>query len=542
MSLRTVGGEVARYVLDALQPRRRALRELKARWGQPGEGGNWYAREHFDWLRGDSDAIVDDKTWADLEFPRLFDRLDVAVTPIGSQVLFRQMRTYAAETGQPAARFASYARFRSDPALREALQRRLLPLQGDANARITDFIFGELPRPLHHAMWFGVWSIASVLVLVAAAAWSWFIWLWLAMVGTNVVLLARNARGVVRNTETLRGCVRLMRVADGLAGLRTRWPAVAEFATLAEEAENRAAVGKALRWIAFLDALHQSPLDPVPVLNFAFLVELRAQVRAIKQFAALRQLLARSFELVGALDAALAAASWLEGHPAYCLPRIVDRTYLDIRDGCHPLLVGAVANSLCLDARSLLVTGSNMAGKTTFIKLLGTNAILGQTLGFCTARAATLPRACVRASIHNAHSVASGKSHYRAEVDTIRGFLAEQAADRRTLLVIDEPFSGTNTTERIAIARAVLEALGHHSLVLATTHDVELQAALAGEYLLCHFQEDPAVDGYFDYRLRPGPATERNAIRLLGELGYPDAIVERALGYAEAEGAEADIA
>ncbi|MDE2054896.1 MAG: hypothetical protein KGI62_09450, partial [Xanthomonadaceae bacterium] len=112
---------------------------------------------------------------------------------------------------------------------------------------------------------------------------------------------------------------------------------------------------------------------------------------------------------------------------------------------------------------------------------------------------------------------------------------------RSRILVIDEPFSGTNTVERIAVARAVLEALEPRAIVLVTTHDIELQAMLGGRYALYHFQENPDAAGYFDYRLRPGAATERNAIRLLDRLGFPHDITACALAYAGA-GLERDIA
>lgn len=174
-----------------------------------------------------------------------------------------------------------------------------------------------------------------------------------------------------------------------------------------------------------------------------------------------------------------------------------------------------------------------MAGKTTFIKMVAVNALLAQTLGFCLASAATIPRSRVAASIQARHSVASGKSHYFSEVETIRSFLTRQAQGRCTIFAIDELFSGTNTVERVAIARAVLESLGSRALVLATTHDVELQTFLAGRYDLCHFQESPEVDGFFDYRIRRGAATERNAIRLLHEIGFPEAVIANAAAYAD---------
>src|SRR6185312_408876 len=128
---------------------------------------------------------------------------------------------------------------------------------------------------------------------------------------------------------------------------------------------------------------------------------------------------------------------------------------------------------------------------------------------------ATVPQATVMASIHGLHSVASGKSHYFIEIETIDAFIRESTPGRGRILVIDEPFSGTNTVERIAVARAVLEALESRAIVLVTTHDVELQAMLGDRCALYHFQENPDSEGYFGYRLRRGPATKRNAIRLL---------------------------
>lgn len=96
------------------------------------------------------------------------------------------------------------------------------------------------------------------------------------------------------------------------------------------------------------------------------------------------------------------------------------------------------------------------------------------------------------------------------------------------VVLIDEPFSGTNTTERIAAARAVLGALSERSLVLATTHDVELQELLQDRFDMYHFTENPNRDDFFDYRLRTGPCTEGNALRLLARLGFPPRIINEA--------------
>ncbi|HET6546274.1 MAG TPA: hypothetical protein VFG55_05955 [Rhodanobacteraceae bacterium] len=510
------------------------MAELRARWARPGTKDGWLASDYFDLVREDgSAACIDDKTWADLEFPKIFSSIDSTVTPVGSQVLYRQMREYADDTEELAARYAAYRELQANVTLREKLQRALLPLREEDHARIAAFIFGPSTPLLGHGALVSMWGLASVAVLIAVVTLSWPVWIWIAMVFVNTIIIFRLYRRTVEEAETLERCLRLAGVAEGLAALHGGHPSLPCLTKLHDEDVNRKAVHRALRWLAFM----KRPLVSYVVvwLNFAFLLELSVHVRAMGRLVRLRHKLAASFEGVGEIDAMIAVASCLEYCPGHCQPELTDRSELEIEDGLHPLLVGGVANSVRLDRRSALVTGSNMAGKTTFIKMLGVNALLAQTLGFCLASRAVIPRATVMASIQAAHSVASGKSHYFSEVETIHSFLARKARGGCAMFVIDELFSGTNTMERVAIAHAVLESLSDRSLVLATTHDVELQAVLEGRYDLYHFQESPEVDGFFDYRLRPGPATERNAIRLLKELGFPDGIITNAMRYAEQE-------
>jgi DNA mismatch repair ATPase MutS len=78
----------------------------------------------------------------------------------------------------------------------------------------------------------------------------------------------------------------------------------------------------------------------------------------------------------------------------------------------------------------------------------------------------------------------------------------------------------------------VLESLCRNAQVLVTTHDVELQSVLGEHYDLYHFREDPDVEGFYDFRLRKGASTARNAIRLLERTGFPPEIVVRAMEYA----------
>jgi DNA mismatch repair ATPase MutS len=338
-----------------------------------------------------------------------------------------------------------------------------------------------------------------------------------------------------RDVETLKACGRLIKIADSLSTLGAGSRRVPALAGLAEQSAARLRARRTIRWFTIQ---HSNELAESMFLwlNFAFLLEVLSYLRAADKFTSFRADLASTYELVGSLDAAVAVASLLERQPEHCEPEVAGGSLLELEDAYHPLIARPVKNSIRLDRRSALITGSNMAGKTTFIKTVGLNMVLGQTLGFCFASSAVLPRTSARASIRGEHSVESGRSHYFAEIEAIRSFLESARQGRCRVFLIDELLSGTNTVERIATARAVLESLCSNAQVLVTTHDVELQALLGERFELYHFREDPNVEGFFDYRLRSGRATERNAIRLLARMGFPDDIVTSALAFAARDG------
>lgn len=515
-----------------MSPRRRLLAEVRASWGQKGKKDGWLASRYFDLTRhGFAASCIDDKTWSDLEFPKIFSNLDTALTPVGSQSLFRRLRICTDDTNELAEQYRVYDSLLADSALREEIQLKLAFLRDDSNAGIADYVFGEPPKkPKYHYL-IPLLSMFSAAVLVAVLVQALTFWFWLAIVAVNVVIILLVSPRFNRDALDLKACARLLRVADGLGAIRTDSRKISALARLAEGAPQRATARNAIRWFAV-------PQDNYLLasllmwLNFAFLVELLSYVRAIDQFVQIRADLAATYDLVGSVDAAIAIASFLKRCPEYCQPQVADNPLIDIENGWHPLLAQPVKNSISLDRKSALVTGSNMAGKTTFIKMIGINIIFGRTLGFCLASKAIIPSSSVRAVIRGDHSVETGKSHYFAEMEAILSFVESAGRGDFRVFLIDELFSGTNTVERIAAARAVLKSISENAQVLVTTNDVELQALLGESFDLYHFQEDPDVEGFFDYRLRTGRATERNAIRLLERMGFPEKIVQNAMDFA----------
>lgn len=518
------------HLCSKLSPREKALATLRAKWGKPGDKQVSLASSFFDLTsRANDTEIVDDQTWSDLEFPEIFPRLDTTVTPLGTQYLFKQLRTYKLGPEQLKERYQLYERLKSDRTLREELQLKLSFLGKDDNSGIADSVFGDIPRKPRYAVFIPYWGLVSVVILLAIIYWSLPWWIWLLILGINGLIIYRTSWNLNKNTEAMKGALRMLYVADRLASIDSGSAPIVALKKLRQGAAARSEGAGALRWLALPRG---SVIELVWFwLNLAFLVEIIAYVHSIHRFEAIRPICASTFELIGSLDAAIAMACLLECFPNHCQPVISEHREFVVEQGYHPLLRNPVRNSIRLLKQSALVTGSNMAGKTTFIKMLGVNAILGQTLGVCLADRVTLPQIVVMASISDRQSVASGKSHYFAEVERIHMFLDRADRGEGGVFIIDELFNGTNTTERLAVCRAVLECLGRSATVLVTTHDVELQSLLKDHYQLFHFQENPDVVGFFDYVLRPGAATERNAIRLLNRLKFPAEIVADAIKY-----------
>ena len=525
--------------LESLFPRRRLLREIRAGWAKPGEKDAWLADRYFDLTRSGDDLLhVDEQTWNDLEFPRIFAQLDTTITRIGSQCLFRQMRTYAREPAQAQALYETFQALRRDRDLRERIQLTLMSLNADSAARVVETLYEpRIEGPKHPALIIG-WSVVSLGLVGAMSASLIPLGMALLVLGVNVAISARTASRRYRLIETLRGIFELISVAEGLGRIRTDQP-VAQIAALARARASRRQVKRVFRWFQRFGNL---PMGLGIWLNLVFPAEVLVSIHTVNRLPGVREELRSMYEQVGSLDAAIAVASFLE-RAAHCPAASGPDSTIEIEAGYHPLIQQPVPNSLRLEERSALISGSNMAGKTTFIKMVAINLIFGRTLGFCLARDARIPWASVMACIRTEQSVESGKSRYFAEIETILTFLRRDGGDGHLVVVIDEPFSGTNTTERVAAAKAVLAALSRHSLVLATTHDVELQEMLRDRFDMFHFTENPQVEGYFDYRLQRGPCYERNALKLLAEVGYPHAVIAEAVELAGASGgpAKADL-
>ena len=228
-------------------------------------------------------------------------------------------------------------------------------------------------------------------------------------------------------------------------------------------------------------------------------------------------------------EALNALAGYAFEHPDCVFPELLDGGARFEAEGlCHPLLARdrGVGNDLTLNDSTAfyLISGSNMAGKSTFLRGMGLNAMLAAAGGPVRAVKARMSVFNVCAAIGVADSLAEGKSKFLAEVERLRASIGATAGERPVLFLIDEILNGTNSTDRRIAAESVIGALVAGGAVGAlSTHDLALtEIAERAELRGCnvHMQsENPEEPLAFDYRVKPGILKQTNALAIVRMMG-----------------------
>jgi MutS domain V len=251
------------------------------------------------------------------------------------------------------------------------------------------------------------------------------------------------------------------------------------------------------------------------------------------------------FDVLGELEGLAALSTLAHDHPDWCWPELSEGVPGLEADGLgHPLLPESVlvTSDVRLDppGRFLLVTGSNMSGKSTLLRSIGLAAVLAQAGSVVCARRARLTPLRTFTSMRIHDSLTGGVSLFMAELLRLKALVdAADGSDGRPALLylIDEVLQGTNSEERrVAARRIVGHLLGANAIGAVTTHDLALHEdpRLDPASSKVHYREQVGEEGdhvlTFDYRLRPGLATSRNALKLLRIVGLDDDTTEEEAG------------
>ena len=174
-----------------------------------------------------------------------------------------------------------------------------------------------------------------------------------------------------------------------------------------------------------------------------------------------------------------------------------------IEDGIHPLLEKSVGNSITIGKKGIVLTGTNMSGKSTFLRMIGINVLFAQTFYFALASEYKAPLLNIVTSISPKDDITLGKSYYLAEVEAILRIINSLDNKVKLLCIIDEIFRGTNPIERISSSTAILNYINNRdAITFVATHDKELTDSLKNSYDFYYFSEyvDCKKGLAFDYK------------------------------------------
>lgn len=378
---------------------------------------------------------------------------------------------------------------------------------------------------------------ATTLTLGVAALLNWLPAYWMMSFGLYAVIYLSTDQG----EELLEHAVGLHHEVEKLGFIlqfierRARTPGTALAAACRALTEADTAPSAVIRHLA--RALHGVSVKAHPLIHLAFNAlcpwDLFFTFR-LQQFQhRIQALLPLWLNCLAEVEAASALATFAYLHPSYRWPDPAGPAALSATELGHPLIPSGqrVTNDITLSRRGTLylVTGSNMSGKSTFLRTIGINLCLAQAGAPVCAKSFAWTWSRLACCIRVDDSLDAGLSFFYAEVKRLKAIL--QATEDReappVLFLIDEIFKGTNNRERLIGSRAYILALANsNGYGLVTTHDLELadlDQSIPG-LANSHFQETVTAGTLqFDYTLRPGPCPTTNALRIMELEGLPTA-------------------
>lgn len=469
---------------------------------------------------------VDAVTWNDLDMDAVFVWLDRACSNAGEEVLYDMLHRTDASVEEWARRARIMAALERDEAARTQVRVTLRRLGRGRFHGAHSYLFAPHSRRVAHGWAYLALGLSPFAVAgLAALTTPHVLWMLIAVFVVNLAVYYRSGRIFMKEIAAVRHIAAVIETARKLQRC-----VPSELMDIAQEMERLTATLRPVRRYNALFAMQRmSDLDFLTdYLRIFFQLDMICLSRLSACFERENTALRRLYALVGEMDACMAVASLRASGIRLCSPTFCDEMRVTTCELVHPLVANPVGNDV-RNLGSALITGSNASGKSTFMKALGINAILAQTVGICTAQDIRLPRAHVLTSMALRDNVIGGESYFVVEVRSLGRVLKAVQSGERVLCMIDEILRGTNTVERIAASSVLLEALlRENCLCVAATHDRELTHLLTG-YRQLHFSETLTDTGMtFSYKLQEGPSASRNALVLMRQMGFPRQMTQEA--------------
>lgn len=476
---------------------------------------------------------LDDITWNDLNMDRVFQQMNYTYSAAGEEYLYYLLRTPVQDAKYMEELEQQVRYFSEDREKRVKYQTLFAQIGKTGKYSIYDYLnyldmLGERSSRKHYLGDLAI--IASLLLMFASVQMG--VLLFVALMSYNMISYFKTKNEIDPYITSFGYIFRLLKNVNEMEKL----PVVAFEKELAELKECRKKMGKfKLGSYILMSSSRMSAsgnpleilLDYVRMIFHMDLIKFNSMLTEVRKNSAS---IDRMITITGYMEAVIAIGCYRASKEIWCLPQFNKSRGLKIENAYHPLIENPVKNSIMTE-RGVLLTGSNASGKSTFLKTVAINAILAQTIHTCLADSYSGSLYRIMSSMTLKDDLEGGDSYYIVEIKSLKRILGDSAkGGNPALCFVDEVLRGTNTVERIAASTQILKSLaGKRVLCFAATHDIELTHLLEEYYNNYHFEEEIREDDVvFNYQLKKGRATTRNAIKLLGVMGYEDSIIKEA--------------
>lgn len=508
---------------------------LKENWGKPKTESyfNFELINRFFENHGSSEKVyqkISDNTWKDLDLNEVFKFIDRTTSKIGQQYLYYKLRTI-----KPISELKQFEGlielFSSNNKLRIQTQLELSKIASDKGYFLEEiFRSTESEKPGNIWLFYFLSTGALMSIILGFFDPTWFLTL-VPIFFINLVFHYKNKSSVQYYLNGVSQLAASYVVAKNLSTSKE----IKSFSQDLDFLKSAKPILSKIRFIEwekkldneytlffwFISEMIKITFNLEPILFYNFQKSLRNNRAEIKKL----------YTFIGEIDSAVTCASLRADDIISCKPKFLDEKQVNAKEIYHPLIEHCVPNDLMLDNSSLLLTGSNMSGKTTFIRTFSINALVGQTLNICFASKFEAPFFKIFSSIRVSDDLLTKTSYYLEEVVRIKELIDISESEDNCLFILDELFKGTNTVERIAAGKSILSFLNRKKhIVMVSTHDLELTDLLRNRnFDLYHFSETIENERlFFDHKIKPGKPKSGNAIQILELYDYPLEIMENA--------------
>ena len=474
---------------------------------------------------------INDQTAKDLDFSALFAFLDRTTSKPGQQYFYNHLRNI--NTENQLKRFSTFSdTFLEHENDRLKIQSQLSKLN---HYNAYDFVRLITDDPMKRPKWI-VWiyilSFLSIFSLIGGFFYPVLFLIMLPVFMTNMVLHYRNKNNLNYYLNAVHQLSIAIKAGDKISN----------FSNIRTYFEDLSFLGsvKKIQFKTSLIGFENKMNDEFVFFGWFFFEVLKITVNIeillffnfLEDIQHKRNDIEKLFRFLGEIDTAIAVASIkTEYQDRICQPYFSNKKEIRFSEIRHPLIKDCVTNNLDLSEKSMLLTGSNMSGKSTFIRTVAINTLLAQTINICFAEDFTAPFLKLYSSIRITDNLSENTSYYLEEVLQIKKLLDCSKEDTPKLFVLDEIFKGTNTEERIAAGKSILSYLNTaQNIVMVSTHDIELTEMLTqNDFDLYHFSESiQNQELNFDHKLKEGPLKTKNAIKILALYDFPKQIITEA--------------